>query len=489
MIWHNEEFQQRIWQWNLRASFVWLFLGGLGGLLLTVERLFPGLLENVTFFPVWRLSLSALNLLLFGWGFSLLFGASFLRIRSLHQTVIAYFPLWELAFVLWQTGVALGLGFALFGQFTMRPGLSWSPIAYGFLFVSALLYLGVLANNFPRTKWFEDSISFWLFCAGLWSLALGLFGFCSLPLTADIFSNAFLDLVLGLGLLLTTLSLLVPPSRYQLPPTETRNLRVIFWVYMIALPFSAPFFSGGATQVGLFIGAPFLFAAAAFAITFRFWTWWSHPLSYQEHLQDPSQMEILRTTNNTLLQLPPWALGTEWKPARFDGQHPWRNFLQAGALSFVLLAFEGCVFSVLRVAGYHPSPTWNIARELLWLATFAFWLQGSLLLSFGKNNPVDTALLKKQWKDGLYAVGLWILGLWLETMLHTTLQAAGAGRDSLRPLLPRALQLVGIYYAARALFAFVRIYGPYAQRNEPQTLPQHLVPTEANTATPQTSTT
>lgn len=491
MIWCTEEFQQRIWQWNLRASFGWLLLACLSGFFAATDHLFPGLLEQFTLFPLWRLTLSTTNILLFGWAFSLLFGAWFLRIRFLHRPIFAYFPLWEVAFALWQTGVLIGVLFSLFGEFTMRPGLPWSPVAYGFLLFSALLHLGIFVANLPKTPWFRDSISFWLFCAGLWTLSLGLLGFCSFSLTADLFSSAFLDLFLGLGLLLPIFALLLPSSRFQIASTEARTLQIAFWAYLLAMPFAAPFFSGGALRVGLLIGAPFLLAVAIIAIALPLLLWSNHPQEYTEHLHHPHEMTSLQSLhqnepNTPPLQLPPWALGSDLRLAWFDTEHPWRNFLQAGVLGLLLLAFEGVVFSVLRVAGYHPSPTWTTARQLLWLGTAAFWIQSALLMAFGPAHAQQHSdTLRKQWRDGILAVGLWTIGLWLETMLHVTLQASGASRDSLRPMLPRLLQLGGFVFAARALYAFFRIYRPYATTQiTPQILPPHLTPPTPSSSLP-----
>jgi CubicO group peptidase (beta-lactamase class C family) len=481
MIWCTEEFQQRIWQWNLRAALGWLALGSLAGFFAAAQHLWPAMIEHITFFPFGRLTFSTTNLLVFGGCFPLLFGAWFLRVRSLRRSTFAFFPLWEVAFWLWQMGVFVGTLFTLFGEFTIRPNLPWSPVAYGFLLCSALLHLGIFVANFPKTSWFRNSVSFWLFCAGLWTLSLGLLGFCSFSFTADIFSSAFLDLFLGLGLLLPILALLLPASRFQIATTETRALQIAFWAYLLAMPLAAPFFSGGALRVGLLIGAPFVLAAAIFVIALHLWSWSQHPQEYTAHLKHPQEMEHLQTLQldeNQPLQLPPWALSVNWRPAWFDQDHPWRNFLQAGIAGLLLLAFEGAVFSVLRVAGYHPSPTWIIARQLLWLATSAFWLQTALLIALGRQHTQEhNHTLRSQWRDGLLAVGFWTLGLWLETMLHVTLQDAGAPRDSLRPLLPRFLQLAGFFFAARALFAFFRIYRPYASlKTTPLALPSHLTP-------------
>ena len=312
--------------------------------------------------------------------------------------------------------------------------------------VSGSVIAGASTLNLPE-EWPSRSPSLLLWLLGLWSLPVALFGFIAIPGAARWFSPSFVQLLLGMGLLLPVLGLLLPLSTKRLFVLDRKRLSGFTWGYILLLPLCVSAFSANTRSSGLILLLQFALLLLFLLCLPALRSWWGAASTFHAMFMDT---------------LPPSFPDNDEEQARYHEQlqktsKDWHPFIVLGGACLFGALLSMSAFSLLRMMGYTPSPTWHSNQTYLILGgCIALWLQGIAHLILPKHSNFSAPFAQRQWIAALTGVVLFILGGWFETTLHLHLDLVSIPRGSIVPYFSRGLQLLGGLSTAYAFYLFLR---------------------------------
>jgi len=151
------------------SAIVWLLIGTLLALLVSIKMHAPDLLANVSFLTWGRLRPAHVNIMIYGWASMAGMGTAVWLMARLCRTVLRHPLLLVAGAGFWNFGVLVGVIAVLAGQSTGYQWLEFPPYAAVILFVSYLLIMSwaVLMFRFRRgeqiyiTQWYLLGAFLW----------------------------------------------------------------------------------------------------------------------------------------------------------------------------------------------------------------------------------------------------------------------------------------------------------------------------------------
>jgi hypothetical protein len=432
----------------MRTSLLWLFLGILAGTLIAIQRVFPSFLEG--WLPLGHLPLYHVSVLLFGFAFPMLFGLWMMRLYQHRKQQLTHLPLFESGFIIWQFGLCWGLLMTIIGEHSSMPFWTWPAVTYGILLVGGCLFAAGFSVNIPKD---EDAMSHRFLLAGAWSLPGLLLAFILMYQTRAWVAPSLFQGALQLSLVFLLVGLLVPLSLSRIEGPDTGRLRAAFWGGLLLLPLSASAFSAAIPGQLMLVVLQLIAALSVGVLIYTLYSWWSYPDLFRTHWRHhtspapttsaiPTDVHVEGTAKDTTAAL--WLPSMRW-----------------GAICLGLAMVEGTIYTLVRLIGIEPSPTWSISHmTLLLLGTGVLWMQG--LLCFAREPNAEVKMMLNRTRKSIFiGVLLVTLGCWWEALLHFYLEQNGLPRGSLASASGRWLRMVGALFLLMGLKWFalhVRVF-------------------------------
>lgn len=448
-LWKENEEHQAMVKRFLVMSLVWLAIGTISGTLIGLQRLFPWLFEGWAHMGLAQLQLTHISLLLFGFALPFLNGLWFIRLAQLKGSPMLGLPLWEWGNRIWQFAVAWGTFGSLFGFHTDLVFWVWPPVIYGMIAFSGLLIAAAVAINLPKDADHTSSYAIRFLMVGQWSLPT-LLGFFLMAYQLRAWTApSMLQALLFLSVLFPLAGLLLPVSLSHLHSHDAGRLHFSFWACLLFTPLAASSFSAAIPGSFLLFLFQLLTLVAVFVLLYTMAGWWSFPQLFVKHWM-------------TALKIPARGLAfpkdTAATPDTDTTPTPteWLLHFRYGSICLAVAATEGVVYSLIRLLGYQPSPTWSMSHlYLLLMGAVLLWGQGVLCLLFVFPDEQKETLDAQR----IIALGgalLFALGSWWEAGLHMLLEDYGIARGSMFSLTSRGMRAVAVVMLAFAVVWFAQ---------------------------------